>query len=395
MRSVRLERIAEAVGPDAPADALAADRRRLGASRTSPPRAPSPPTSSPSPTGCSRSGPVRRAGRRLAGPADGGRGRTAGRELTPRETGEAIAAVADRVVTEAVAAAEPGLPFAVVGMGKLGAKELNVASDLDLLFVYDEGEGPDVGAATAAGERGDAPRPRRRLGARRRPPARGTQRSRSHARWPASSSTGSGTRSPGSSSRSCGPATSPGRRARPAVRAERGGLRVPARRAHARPRGRGPPDARADRARAREAAGGVKFHFKLGVGSLADVQFAVELSLMRFGGAEPEVRSRRTLERSSARRRSAPGGSGRPRPRRGVRVPVGREERARDGPSGPRRILPGGAGEQTALARRLGFEEYPRQAFLEQYLHVTRRCRRAMERCSPRRSPREPRKVEP
>ena len=39
-----------------------------------------------------------------------------------------------------------------------------------------------------------------------------------------------------------------------------------------------------------------KFHFKLGVGSLADVQFAVELSLMRHGGAHPEIRSRRTLE---------------------------------------------------------------------------------------------------
>ena len=39
-----------------------------------------------------------------------------------------------------------------------------------------------------------------------------------------------------------------------------------------------------------------KFHFKLGHGSLADVQFAVELSLMRHGGAHPEIRTRRTLE---------------------------------------------------------------------------------------------------
>jgi glutamine synthetase adenylyltransferase len=42
--------------------------------------------------------------------------------------------------------------------------------------------------------------------------------------------------------------------------------------------------------------------------------------------------------------------------------------------------VPAPPGEQMALARRLGFEEYPRQAFLERYLHVTRRCRRAMER---------------
>ena len=43
---------------------------------------------------------------------------------------------------EAVEAAEPDLPFAVIGMGKLGARELNVASDLDVVFVY-EGEGPE------------------------------------------------------------------------------------------------------------------------------------------------------------------------------------------------------------------------------------------------------------
>jgi glutamate-ammonia-ligase adenylyltransferase len=32
------------------------------------------------------------------------------------------------------------------------------------------------------------------------------------------------------------------------------------------------------------------------------------------------------------------------------------------------------------LARRLGYEEYPRQSFLDDYLRVTRRARRAMER---------------
>ncbi len=39
-----------------------------------------------------------------------------------------------------------------------------------------------------------------------------------------------------------------------------------------------------------------RFHFKLGYGSLADVQFAVELSLMRFGGRHPEIRTHRTLD---------------------------------------------------------------------------------------------------
>jgi hypothetical protein len=35
---------------------------------------------------------------------------------------------------------------------------------------------------------------------------------------------------------------------------------------------------------------------------------------------------------------------------------------------------------QTALARRLGYEEHARQRFLDDYLRITRRCRRAMER---------------
>ena len=67
--------------------------------------------------------------------------RSAGRELSLRETGVALSDVADRVVRDAMAAEDPGLPFAVIGLGKLGAGELNVASDLDLVFVY-EGEGP-------------------------------------------------------------------------------------------------------------------------------------------------------------------------------------------------------------------------------------------------------------
>ena len=42
--------------------------------------------------------------------------------------------------------------------------------------------------------------------------------------------------------------------------------------------------------------------------------------------------------------------------------------------------IPPSAGDQQALARRLGYEEYPRAAFLEDYQRITRRARRAMER---------------
>ena len=42
--------------------------------------------------------------------------------------------------------------------------------------------------------------------------------------------------------------------------------------------------------------------------------------------------------------------------------------------------VPASPQEQTVLARRLGYEEYPRQRFIDDYLRVTRRARRAMER---------------
>ena len=87
-----------------------------------------------------------------------------------------------------------------------------------------------------------------------------------------------------------------------------------------------------------------RFHFKLGHGSLADVQFAVELSLMRFGGQDEQVRSADARGARAARGGAPPGGPGRSRPRGGVRVPVGREERPGDGPADPRRGGPGGAG---------------------------------------------------
>ncbi len=133
-----------------------------------------------------------------------------------------------------------------------------------------------------------------------------------------------------------------------------------------------------ERVRPPEAA---RFNFKLGIGSLADVQFAVELSLLRFGGARPEIRSRRTLEaidRLAAAKL--------------MRGSVARDlgeafvfcTDVKNALEMDRRLhaeaLPADPAEQTALARMLGYEEDPRQSFLDDYLRVTRRARRAMER---------------
>jgi glutamate-ammonia-ligase adenylyltransferase len=124
-----------------------------------------------------------------------------------------------------------------------------------------------------------------------------------------------------------------------------------------------------------------RFHFKLGYGSLADVQFAVEVSLMRHGAAHPEIRTTRTLEAitslTSARLMEESAG-------RALGEAFLFLSGVKNALEVDRRIhaesLPGSPVEQQALARRLGYEEYPRQSFLADYRRVTRRARRAMER---------------
>lgn len=82
--------------------------------------------------------------------------RIAARDLSGRdaleEVGENLSSLAGDVLVRAAAMAgvseEPGSGLAVVAMGKLGARELNYASDVDLLFVAGD-SGPGVGHATS------------------------------------------------------------------------------------------------------------------------------------------------------------------------------------------------------------------------------------------------------
>ncbi len=321
--------------------------------------------------------------------------RTAGRELTPRETGEVLSAVAVRVVRDALAAARldvlsdagadaeapRDLPFAVIGMGKLGARELNVASDLDLMFVY-EGEGA-VAQRLAGGLAEQALKRIREAGwepdADLRPEGRNGPLARSIAGyleyWQ--------------------------RYAEPwefqallRARAVAGDLDL-GRRFELNAADAAFPhegitiDRVADIRRMRERIErervkppeAAKFHFKLGIGSLADVQFAVELALLRSGGAHPEIRSRRTLEAIDrlAAAKLISGSAARDLGEAFVFCTDVKNALEMD-----RRVhaeaVPPGHADQTALARRLGYEEYPRQSFIDDYLRVTRRARRAMER---------------
>jgi glutamate-ammonia-ligase adenylyltransferase len=307
-------------------------------------------------------------------------GRYAARELAPRETGRELTAVADRVVGEAMASARPDLPIAAIGLGKLGAEELNFASDLDLVFVY-EGEGPrDLRRAGEicervlqgirdAGWEPDADlRPEGKAGPLARSFAAYLEYLERYAQtWEFQSLLRArfvagdeplGRRFTSFADDLAYPEYLSLDRAAEILRMRE----------------------RIERERVRPADA-ARFHFKLGYGSLADVQFSVELSLMRHGGRHQEVRTRRTLE--AIEKLAAA---------RLMQDSVARElgeafvflSDVKNALEVDRRVhaeaVPASAEEQTALARRLGYEEYPRQSFLDDYRRITRRARHAMER---------------
>jgi glutamate-ammonia-ligase adenylyltransferase len=377
---VRLERIAEAAAGDPRhADRLAADptaARRLAHVAAASSFATDLLVASPDRLAALAGEPTDAASELVAVVA-----RIASRELSPRETGDVLAEVADRVVREAVADAEPAIPFAVIGMGKLGARELNVASDLDVVFVY-EGEGSeDLASGIAAAERvlagirdrGWEPDADLRPEGRSGPLARSVAgfleyweryaetwefQSLLRARFVAGDAA-LGRRFEGWAEDFAYPPdgltvdrVAEIRRMRERIERERVK----------------PPEA-------------TTFHLKLGRGSLADVQFAVELSLMRHGGAVPEVRTRRTLDAIErlAERRLLPSSAAHDLGEAFVFLSDVKNALEID-----RRLhaeaLPAAPEEQTLLARRLGYETYPRQTFLDDYLRTTRRARRAMER---------------
>ena len=123
------------------------------------------------------------------------------------------------------------------------------------------------------------------------------------------------------------------------------------------------------------------FHLKLGKGSLADIEWTVQLLQMRHGREIPEVRSASTLD---AVRLLATAGlldrveeetlteayrfCARVRNRLFLRG-----GRSRDS-------LPDEPVEATRLARSLGYTRSPRAALREEYRRVTRRARRVVER---------------
>jgi glutamate-ammonia-ligase adenylyltransferase len=295
-------------------------------------------------------------------------------------SGRALAQVADGAVAEALAASRPSIPFTVIGLGKLGAEELNFASDVDVVFVYD-GEGPEAfdearrvaeAVLGGIGDRGFEADPDLR------PEGRSGPLARSMAAWleywerwgrtwefqallKARFVAGDeilGRRFTMAAEDFAYPEYLPIERV-----AEIRRMRV-----------------RMEEERIRQADAR-RYHFKLGYGGLADVQFAVELSQLRLGREHSDVRSRHTLDalEALARERLVEDGAA---------LALGEAyvflNEVKNAMEIDRRVhaeaLPATPEGQLALARRLGYEEFARASFLEDYRRITRRARRAMER---------------
>jgi [glutamine synthetase] adenylyltransferase / [glutamine synthetase]-adenylyl-L-tyrosine phosphorylase len=301
-------------------------------------------------------------------------------EVRVPEVGRRLSEVADVAVAQALVDANPQVPFAVIALGKLGGRELNFASDLDVVFVYDgEGSEPFEDARRAAEAVLEGVRRRGfEADADLRPEGRNGPLARSLVafleyweRWGrtwefqalvkarlAAGDEMLGRRFLSAASDFAYPEylsidrIAEIRRMRVRMETERVK----------------PLDAR-------------RFHFKLGYGSLADVQFAVELAQMRHGAEQPEVRRANTLEALEALARER-------LMEDSVSLALGEAyvflNEVKNALELDRRVraesVPPSPEGQLALARRLGYEEYPRQRFLEDYRRITRRARRAMER---------------
>jgi [glutamine synthetase] adenylyltransferase / [glutamine synthetase]-adenylyl-L-tyrosine phosphorylase len=305
----------------------------------------------------------------------------ASREVRVPELGRRLAAVADGVTERAIGQNDGGAAFAAIGLGSFGREELSFASDLDLVFVF-EGDTPDE--ARTAMDRAEATIGRVKdagwqIDAALRPEGRSGPVARSMASyleyWSRWADTWEYQALLGA--RFVAGDEALGRRfvsnardfAFPEVLNIEQVAAIRRMRVRMEEERVRPPEAR-------------RFHFKLGYGGLADVQFAVELSLMRHGAAHRDVQCRKhpleALEALAAERlieqSVALSLSEAYTFLMEIRAALEIDRRL------PADALPPQPEAQAALARRLGYGERSRQRFLEDYRRITRRARLAMER---------------
>jgi [glutamine synthetase] adenylyltransferase / [glutamine synthetase]-adenylyl-L-tyrosine phosphorylase len=300
--------------------------------------------------------------------------------ITSRE----LADLAGACVEAALRALDPGIRFAVLGMGRLGGRELSYASDIDVLFVYD-GDSPshfaaaeetatllmqEIGATTAEGQtfRVDA---NLRPEGKRGPLARSLDGYRTYyERWVQTWELQSLLR------------------ARPVAGAWDLGEELLAMVEPFVYRDPLPEDevreirrvkARVERERIPPGED-PQFHLKLGRGGLTDVEFTVQLLQLMHGAAHPEVR-----EPSTARALDRLAATGLLDADDAAVLHDAYDfcEHARNArylvTGRPGDALPVGA-DAVRVARLLGYTNKPEASLRDDYLRVTRRARKVVER---------------
>ncbi len=302
-------------------------------------------------------------------------------EATERE----LTVLAEASLEAALASLRPTLPFAVIGMGRLGAGELSYASDIDVLFVY-EGESAadyhdaeqiaaqlvkEIGATTAEGQtfRIDA---RLRPEGNQGPLARSIDGFRAYYEqwglpWERQALTKArfvaGDAALGGRFRALAeefvyerPMTEDDVREIRRMKARIERERIPP--------GEDP-----------------QFHLKLGRGSMSDVEFTVQLLQLVHGGEHPELRVPGTID-ALARLRA--GGFLDDADADVLEESYRFCERARNArylqTGQPSDALPGDPVELERLALLLGYVHQPNITLRDDYRRVTRRARRVVER---------------
>ena len=301
---------------------------------------------------------------------------TAGRELSN---------LADACVGTALNSIEPALPFAVIGLGRLGGEELSYASDIDVIFVYDGETAADFDTAERIATQlvraiGDSTSEGRtfRVDTRLRPEGNQGPLARSLGGYQAYLSRYAQTWE---------------LQALTKARCVAGDATVAARYVELAHlfvyRDPFPEEWRREvrRMKARIESERIppgedpQFHLKLGRGSLSDIEFTVQLEQLAHGGAHPEVRRPSTLRALDALVALEVIS---PEDAEALRESFVLCERARNYryllTGSPSDALPGDGDEAEKLARLLGYTHRPQQSLREDYRRVTRRARAIVER---------------
>ncbi|MFI5372598.1 MAG: bifunctional [glutamine synthetase] adenylyltransferase/[glutamine synthetase]-adenylyl-L-tyrosine phosphorylase [Candidatus Eisenbacteria bacterium] len=300
---------------------------------------------------------------------------TSARELT---------ALAEASLEAALAGLEPPLPFAVIGMGRLGGAELSYASDIDVMFVYDGDTAGDfdtaeriasqlvqeIGATTAEGQTF-------RVDARLRPEGNQGPLARSlggfakyYKLWGLTWERQALTKArfvagdAALGTRFCEltdqvvyqyPFTEENGREVRRMKARIERERIPP--------GEDP-----------------QFHLKLGRGSLSDVEFTVQLLQLMHGGTRPELRVPGTIAALEKLREAE---LLEPDDADALEAAYRFCERARNAhylqTGRPSDALPGDRTELNRLGLLLGYVHQPHSSLRDDYRRVTRRARRVVE----------------